>query len=65
MTAGVFNKGLAALYRPVCLIATEPVHIAIEDLGSQGIYITPHKKRTAKAPVNKGFLPFSIGVFAA
>lgn len=38
---GDFTK-MGGLYRAVRLIAANPVHIALEDYGSNGVYITPH-----------------------
>ena len=38
---GDFTK-MGGLYRAVRLIAVDPVHIALEDYGSGGVYITPH-----------------------
>lgn len=48
---GDFTK-MGGLYRTVRLIAAEPVHIALEDLGSSGVYITPHNITENKAEID-------------
>ena len=48
---GDFTK-MGGLYREVKLIAAEPVHIALEDSGSCGVYITPHNITSDSADID-------------
>lgn len=43
---------MGGLYREVKLIAAEPVHIALEDSGSCGVYITPHNITSDSADID-------------
>lgn len=43
---------MGGLYREVKLIAAEPVHIALEDSGSCGVYITPHNITSNSADID-------------
>lgn len=48
---GDFTK-MGGLYRAVKLIAADPVHIALEDDGSGGVYITPHDITDSSAVID-------------
>lgn len=47
---GDFTK-MGGLYRGVKLITVEPVHIALKDSGSCGVYITPHNISETSADI--------------